>query len=291
MMADNGQNLTDPIKESKLNLSSLIFLGCGLLVFLGGLTFTESFPTVLRYAMVFGLPTGFLVLSWGLYQTVRLQDYWRISLAFGIAATALLAASYSGEWGLQISRLEMETANGFAVFKMAEDLAVAVIIILLVLVSKEQLGAIFLKWGNLKPGLLIGRSTCLILSLIALYSLALNLGGFKHALRMIPAVLVIAIADGFMKELLFRGLFLRKFSRFIGPYRANVITSVIFALAHLEVEFPPFLPGFIILAFLLGLLFGWIMQRTDSILAPALLHAGIDTLIIQDAFASYGISP
>jgi membrane protease YdiL (CAAX protease family) len=94
-----------------------------------------------------------------------------------------------------------------------------------------------------------------------------------------------------MEELLFRGLFLRKFSRFIGPYRANVITAVVFALAHLKVEFTPFLPGFIILAFLLGLLFGWIMQRTDSILAPALLHAGIDTLIIQDAFASYGISP
>jgi membrane protease YdiL (CAAX protease family) len=77
----------------------------------------------------------------------------------------------------------------------------------------------------------------------------------------------------------------------MGPYRANVITAVVFALTHLEVEFTTFLPWFIILAFLLGLLLGWIMRRTDSILAPALIHAGIDTLIIQDAFASYGISP
>jgi membrane protease YdiL (CAAX protease family) len=279
------------MKESKINLQSLIFLGCGLLVFLGGLTFTGVLPAVLRYAVVLGLPVGFLVLAWSLQRSVRFGDYWRISLAFGIAGTALLAASYSGEWGLQISRLEMETPNGFAAFKLAEDLTVVAVIILLVLVSREQLGAIFLKWGNLKLGLAIGLPTFLVLSLIALYSLALNLGGFEHALKMVPAVLVIVIADGFTEELLFRGLFLRKFSRFMGPYRANVITAVVFALTHLEVEFTTFLPWFIILAFLLGLLLGWIMRRTDSILAPALIHAGIDTLIIQDAFASYGISP
>jgi membrane protease YdiL (CAAX protease family) len=70
-----------------------------------------------------------------------------------------------------------------------------------------------------------------------------------------------------------------------------VITAVVFALTHLEAEFTAFLPWFIILAFLIGLLLGWIMQRTDSILAPALIHAGINTLILQDALASYGINP
>jgi membrane protease YdiL (CAAX protease family) len=46
---------------------------------------------------------------------------------------------------------------------------------------------------------------------------------------------------------------------------------------------------FLIIVFLLGLLWGWIMQRTGSVLAPALFHAGVDMLIIADAFAAFGI--
>lgn len=43
------------------------------------------------------------------------------------------------------------------------------------------------------------------------------------------------------------------------------------------------------IVFFSGLLWGWIMQKTGSVLAPALFHAGVDMLIIADAFAAYGI--
>jgi membrane protease YdiL (CAAX protease family) len=66
--------------------------------------------------------------------------------------------------------------------------------------------------------------------------------------------------------------------------------AAVFSFVHLQIlqltAFPP--AGFIIV-FLGGLLLGWIMQRTGSVLAPALFHAGLIMLIIADTFAAFGI--
>jgi hypothetical protein len=35
---------------------------------------------------------------------------------------------------------------------------------------------------------------------------------------------------------------------------------------------------------------GWIMRKTGGVLAPALFHAGVDMLIIADAFVAFGIA-
>ena len=104
-----------------------------------------------------------------------------------------------------------------------------------------------------------------------------------------PAFLLIALADGLMEEMLFRGLFLRRLGRFVGDNWANVVTATVFTFMHLGVSFTASLPTFLMIVVLLGLLWGWIMQRTGSVLAPALFHAGVDMLIIADAFAAFGI--
>ena len=92
-----------------------------------------------------------------------------------------------------------------------------------------------------------------------------------------------------MEELLFRGLSLRKLGRFVGDNWANLVTATVFTFAHLGVLFAKPLSTFLMIVFVLGLLWGWIMQRTGSVLAPALFHAGVDMLIIADAFRAYGV--
>ena len=77
---------------------------------------------------------------------------------------------------------------------------------------------------------------------------------------------------------------------FLGAGLANVLTALIYSLVHLQVTFTPNLPVFLITTFLLGLLWGYMMQKTGSILAPALFHAGVDTMIMLDFFASLGIA-
>ncbi len=100
---------------------------------------------------------------------------------------------------------------------------------------------------------------------------------------------LISLADAFTEELLFRGLFLKKLGHVIGSGWANLATAAVYALAHLSVQFAKPLPAVSVTTFLLGLLLGWIMQRTRSVLAPAFIHAGADMLIISDAFRSFGL--
>jgi membrane protease YdiL (CAAX protease family) len=71
---------------------------------------------------------------------------------------------------------------------------------------------------------------------------------------------------------------------------ANVVTATVFAFMHLGVLFATSLPGFLVIVFLLGLLWGWLMQKTRSVLAPSLFHSGVDMLIIADVFAAFGIN-
>jgi membrane protease YdiL (CAAX protease family) len=68
------------------------------------------------------------------------------------------------------------------------------------------------------------------------------------------------------------------------------MTATVFAFLHLGVLFTASLTMFLMIVFLFGLLWDWIMQRTGSVLAPALFHAGVDMLIIADAFAAFGIN-
>jgi len=96
-------------------------------------------------------------------------------------------------------------------------------------------------------------------------------------------------ADGLMEELFFRGLFLKRLAGFFGNNWANVVTALVFTFAHQVIfETPWLLPQ----VFVAGLLFGWIMQKTGSVLAPALLHAGAD-MIIRASFVEryFGINP
>ena len=149
---------------------------------------------------------------------------------------------------------------------------------------------LFLSKGRLSLGLIIGITSFLVFTVVGLSS-TLGKGIRPDKVReLLPAFLLIVIADGFMEEMLFRGLFLKRLGRFVGENWANLVTATVFTFMHLGGVFTASLPIFLMFVFLLGLLWGWIMQRTGSVLAPALFHAGVDMLIIADAFVAFGIS-
>ena len=61
---------------------------------------------------------------------------------------------------------------------------------------------------------------------------------------------------------------------------ANLLQAPVFALAHYNHEYAQFgfafLASFMVITFLLGLGLGYLMQKTDGLLGPALAHAGAD---------------
>ena len=74
------------------------------------------------------------------------------------------------------------------------------------------------------------------------------------------------------EEILFRGFLLKKFSSKYGPRKSILITSIIFALFHIDL-------GAIIPVLILGLSIGWVKIKTDSLLPCIGIH------IIQNSLA------
>ena len=77
-------------------------------------------------------------------------------------------------------------------------------------------------------------------------------------------MLVIAVSAGICEEVFFRGLILRGYEG-LGPAKAIVISSVLFGIFHFNLQN---LLGPIVL----GLIFGFLVYRTDSIFAGILGH-------------------
>jgi membrane protease YdiL (CAAX protease family) len=103
-------------------------------------------------------------------------------------------------------------------------------------------------------------------------------------------ILIFVLANGFMEELIFRGILLEKLNSFFKPFWSILLTSVCFAAPHLTANYQSNVLVFSGIVFILGMICGYAMHYTRSIIAPALIHAGADLMIIIPVFASYGIA-
>lgn len=279
----------------------LLFLIIGLLVFFvyfGGtfiLGMMRGLPLSIdhKMAVVRGIQVavtlGLLTAALALRNNTRLRSYWRLAFAYFLASCSLMLSDYTGDWALILSDQALSTAKGFTALKLGEDATIIGIIVLLTLLTRDDPRVLFLSKGRLGLGLVIGITSFLGFTFLGLH-LILAKGVQPDRMReLVPAFLLIALADGFMEELLLRGLFLKRLGRIVGNHWANLVMATVFAFMHMGVQFTASLAMFLMVAFLLGLLWGWIMQRTGSLLAPALFHAGIDMLIMVDVFAAFGI--
>jgi membrane protease YdiL (CAAX protease family) len=277
----------------------LLFLGAGFLVFLGaalatGITSALDLSlgqlAVIRGSQIAMLLAS-LVAALVLRNNPRLRPYWRLAFVYFVATCAVLLSDYTGDWALGLSGQALNTANGFAALKLGEDVAIIATILVLILLTRDRPSESYLATGRLRLGLAIGLSTFLVLSVLGLNARAVQEMPPGQLRQVLPAFVLIALADGLMEEMLFRGLFLKRLGRLLGDNWANVVTATVFAFAHLQVaQLTDFPVGLLMVDFLLGLLFGWIMQETKSVLAPALVHAGLIMLIIAESLATFGIS-
>jgi membrane protease YdiL (CAAX protease family) len=82
--------------------------------------------------------------------------------------------------------------------------------------------------------------------------------------------------QAFSQEVQFRGLLLGALERTMSPRWANVCQAAVFGLAHLAISYggpeAPFVP----ITFLVGLAFGWLVRRTNSLWPAVIIHAVAD---------------
>jgi membrane protease YdiL (CAAX protease family) len=178
---------------------------------------------------------------------------------------------------------------GFALIKLNECAVIVCVIITFTLLSGASLGSIYIQKGNLKLGLIIGLVTFFLAAVgsIPMANLfnAQNLS-LVRILPWIPWLLIFVLANATQEELLFRGLFLRKLQPFFGKFLSNFLIAFVFTLMHGSVTYTANNYIFLAILFPLALVWGYFMQKTDSVWGSILFHAGMDIPIMLGIFSN-----
>lgn len=189
-------------------------------------------------------------------------------------------------WSLLIFAAALPIA-GFVVVRFLPDRemltvlgAFFVIGLLAVVAATAPLGraafpALGLRLANWKY-VVFGPLATLALS-VAVSQLGIEPQGMKQVIEFVPkqvvaSLLLLAVLAPIVEELVFRGLIYGWIAGRWSTMAAFIVSSLAFAAAHFE-------PAHIILVLPLGLLFGWMRRRTDSLLPSLVSH------IVNNGFA------
>jgi uncharacterized protein len=223
----------------------------------------------------------------------NLRSYWEIPFAFFVFTIAGFAGDVS------ISPLqrgfvhyvlhETPSANnplastvlGTVLAQLVSTFSIVLPIILLTKASGSDLKSIFIDKTRNRWALVVGIIGFLVFYLFSASGRAQrffpnNGVPLSRFLALTPALIVLVLCNGLREELWFRALFLKKYGTFLGPLSSNMLAAIIFASFHVQVTYTPALLPFLGIAFVSGLFYGYLMQKSGSVLASAIFHAGMD---------------
>jgi len=268
----------------KLVLSTILLISTGLF-FLGDHLYLLGAG---KRAILTAIPPIILLgLTLLFYRSVRLRKYWEVTFALFCGTFGLFLAWAPGSWPERYLGVSTSTAQGIAVLKFFELLPVALPIILLTWCVQGSLAPIYLQKGNLKIGLGLGWGLS-ILIFGAYLVLSWSKIELEKAIQALVWMVIFSILDAFFEELLIRGLLLRRFSALLGNIWSLILSALVYGLFFLGVQSVtgPIPYGALIIMLPLGLLYSFIMQKSDSILGSLSLHATIDLVYLIGIFAS-----
>lgn len=271
----------------KLGLFSLLTI-CGFLVFALTMTFVPVMPMWLNYVVRAALLAGCGVMWRALPVEGPASRFRPVLFAYFAAVFGLSLSFCLGSWALRLFGLSTNTPAGVAVAKFSEALLIVVGVLVVARLAGQDLASLYIRKGGLALGLgigLIGAAVCLALTL---QQPAVKALGMARLISLAPWVLLFVLSNGFMEELLFRGLFLGRYEPLVGKWMAIVSTSLAFTLAHMQVTYAPDLLGFLVILLGLSISWAWLMHKTRSLWGAALFHAGADLLIILPIFSGLG---
>ncbi len=213
--------------------------------------------------------------------------YGQIFFAFFIAAIAIFLDL--------LVNLPSNTTNGLLIDMLVSTSIIVATILLLTRISGNSFSSIFFQKGNLKVGLAVGIAGFIFFALTSVPAAQYLFQGHNLSVNKVmtwlPWIIPIVLMNGVREELLYRGLFLRKFQTKLGPKTSNLLQAIIFSLSHSVAglgpnAYTPFIWILVVFTFSLGLAWGYIMQRTDSAIGAILFHAGTDIPVFLGIFSN-----
>src|SRR5664279_249217 len=261
---------------------------CGFLVFALTMTFAPVLPIWLNYVGRASLLLALGVLWWGARGSQRLAPFRPVLFAYFTAVVGLSLGFFFADPILGLFGLTTRTPAGIAVAKLSQALLVVIGVFTMAQLCGEDLASLYVRAGRLMFGLsigLIGAAACLAL---ALQQPAVRALGTARLLSLTPWILLFVASNGFMEELLFRGLFLGRYESLMGKWPAILSTALAFTLTHMQVSYAPDMVVFLVVLLGLSIAWGWLMQKSGSLWGSVLFHAGADLMIILPIFGSFG---
>ncbi len=273
-------------KSADRVLPLIIFLICGLLLFEPPFFAYNSASKSFQVVTFVGLPLIFSMMALLARWNRRFMEYLPAFCSFVIASVGLLVMWLLDDFPRRWLNLDPKAPSGRAVIKASDAIILLVTVIVLGKLLRIDFDSIYLRKGSrLKLGLAIGVAGFALMAVFAVVEAHSMDVANQRILGWLPWILIFVLANGFFEELIFRGLFLKKFEPLLGAPLANHLTAFVFAAGHAGVTYSSDILVFVAITFVFALIWGYLMQKTGSLWGSALFHAGADTLIMIGIFA------
>jgi membrane protease YdiL (CAAX protease family) len=283
-----------PVLSSRLArwLASLVLLAVALAmtVPIYGGWLSGNAHRVFRY----GLTLLWAGLALGATRSERTKPYLPLLLSLFGLSLGFASAYFAGNSSLAGLGGNWSTPKGAAYDKiLTEVIPVSAAIFLAAWLSRRGLESLGLRGGKVWQSL--GLGLLATLPLLVLFAIDPS-GGRDAVLRTpvavlgswLPWIVLFSVANGFMEELWFRGLWLGGFKPVLGQSAAIHVTSLAFALMHVIVYLPDVMTVAVLTPawLFMGYAYALILRKTGSMWGPVLAHALADILFLLTAFSA-----
>jgi membrane protease YdiL (CAAX protease family) len=267
-------------------LPLFIFLCCGLLLFEPPFFAFNSTSKPFQAVTFIGIPLLFSVMALLARRNQRFIEYLPALKSFVIASVGLLLMWLLDDFPRRWLSLDPKGPSGRAIIKVTDAVILLLTVILVGKLLRINFDSIYLRKGS-RPGLglaigLAGFAVMAAFGFVEAQSMGIS---NSQLLGWIPWILSFVLANGFFEELMYRGLFLKKFEPLLDTVLSNFLTAFVFAIGHAGVKYSEDVLVFVVITFVFALIWGYLMQKTGSLWGSALFHAGADTLIIIGLFS------
>lgn len=278
-------SLSQPTRLTKV----LVFIGFFLvesLVF-ARITLSPYLPETVLLGFHIGFTGALLLAALIMRGNEKVKPYWPLFYAFFVAGVAVLISYLFSDDLLRLFGATIATPQGIALAKFSESLLIVITILVLMPILGFNLRSMYLQRGRVRLWLPIAAVSLIVFPAFAYFSLSSGQSGvLDKLLPRWPWIALFVLSNGFMEELLYRGIFLKKYESFLGKGWSNILTAVVFAIMHTQVTYAAQMVQFLVIVLILALIWGYLMQKSESLWGAALFHAAADCLVIFGAFAS-----
>jgi membrane protease YdiL (CAAX protease family) len=285
---ETTESIDANISPTKKGALIVLFIACSFLVFVVGGYNTFIPADMILISRIF-VVSVILISTFILYKfDGSWNEHWKLSFSFLIVSIGLLLAWFFGRWNELIPGFSISTVEGVAVAKVAEVLPVVLAILVGTWLIEKDYTPIYLRGGDLKKsfklGILVSPAALLIVIPLGFLGLTVSL---DVIVSWMPWMCVFAFSNALYEELMIRGIFLKKYESLFGQRLSLLLTSFVFAMLHIAIIGFADLVTFSIffgLSFFLGVLWAYIIQKSDNLWGAVLAHVIADILFVLTVF-------